>query len=394
MEEYYRYIDDTKFMDWVFSPTVELDQYWEAYIKEHPEDRATIIKLKVALFTFKSKQQFLNTSQKSNLLDNIQKSISTNLKKRKVRRLYLQTFKYAAAALLLFLVGTLINIQNKKVEDWPPMDYSTELNSSSNTQLILPDGTQINLEDSDSKVRYTKTGSIIVNKDTINTLAEYRQPNKLIQLIVPYGKKSRLSLPDGSIVYLNAGSRFIYPSCFEGGKREVRLLGEAFFDVAKDKQSPFIVRTQRLSVKVLGTQFNISAYPLDKSVETVLAEGSVKIIQNNKKFFNKDIFLTPGQMASYDNETGKFTVEMVDIENHILWKDGILKFENLELNRIVKKLERYYNINIGFNDPLTGMVIITGKLDLNTDMDSVLENLATTMSSEIKKLNDKNYKIM
>ncbi len=391
MEKYFKYIEQPKFIDWVFSPTKESDQYWFKYITEHPEDKALILKLKQAISTFSSKKKVLSYDQKVALLQRIQQSVASESKKKKIRKIYLQSVKYAAVAILFFVAGTLWDIYYDKEDDLGNFNLTAGFTPSENTQVILPNGEQINVKAPDSKVQHTKSGNVIIDKDTINTIKNKSQASELVQIIVPFGKKSRVSLPDGSVVDLNAGSRLVYPSLFDGKKREVKLIGEAFFDVAKNDRAPFLVRTSKLSVEVKGTQFNVSAYPFDRTTETVLAEGSVRIVLNNKKIFGKDILLQPGQMASYNNKTGESKIVAVDIENHILWKDGLLKFRDIDLNRLVKKLERFYNVRIGFKDPLTGMMVVSGKLDLNADMVDVLENLAVTASSKIEKMDEKNY---
>ena len=213
-------------------------------------------------------------------------------------------------------------------------------------------------------------------------------------MIIPYGKTSELFLPDGTKVFLNAGSRLVYPENFTGKSREVFLSGEAFFDVKHDKQHPFIVQTEDFRVKVLGTRFNVSAYPTDNIVETVLAEGKVNMEKNNAGMFDKAIELAPNQMASFNRTTNETNVKSVDTDNYILWTEGLLKFESTDLSRITKRLERYYNIRFQYGEPLLGGLRISGKLQLKDDIDEVCERVARAASVKIVKKGENLYEIV
>ena len=204
-------------------------------------------------------------------------------------------------------------------------------------------------------------------------------------MIIPYGKTSEVLLSDGTKVFLNAGSRLVYPEIFKGKTREVFLIGEAFFDVKHDKDHPFIVQLSDIRVKVLGTRFNISAYTADNVIETVLAEGSVVMDKNYAGIFEKSIVLVPDQMASFDRTTKDTRVKAVNVNNYILWTKGVLQFENTDLNRITKKLERFYNIRIRFADPLLGGLRISGKLELKEDRDEICDRIARAASVNIVK---------
>jgi ferric-dicitrate binding protein FerR (iron transport regulator) len=213
----------------------------------------------------------------------------------------------------------------------------------------------------------------------------------LNQLVVPFGKNSSIRLPDGTIASLNAGSRLIYPSKFEGKNREVYLIGEGFFEVSHNADMPFIVKTSDLQVEVLGTKFNLSAYPSDSFIETVLVEGKVKLIENAFQIVKGNFVLEPNQLASYNRENAETKIAHVDVRNYVAWHHGYLNFESSDLSRIVKKLERYYNIQIRLGDPMLGSRTISGKLKLKEEIDGVLTALASTASAELVKINESIY---
>jgi ferric-dicitrate binding protein FerR (iron transport regulator) len=171
------------------------------------------------------------------------------------------------------------------------------------------------------------------------------------------------------------------------------LSGEAFFDVRHDSNHPFVVQLNDLKITDLGTRFNVSAYLSDPRVETVLTEGKVTINRNNSGIFDKATQLIPGQMASYNKQTLQTEIHEVDVADYTLWKDGIIKFNSMELSRIVKKLERFYNIHFLFNDPQLETLRISGKLELNENTHEVVERIARTASVSITKNVDGAFEI-
>ncbi len=165
-------------------------------------------------------------------------------------------------------------------------------------------------------------------------------------LKVPYGKRFDVELSDGTVVYLNSGSSLKYPENFPGeGRREVELTGEAFFEVAEDKEHPFVVNTKELNVKVFGTRFNISAYPEDDLTDVVLVEGSVGMYEDIRHT-EKGIMLTPGHKGSFYRNDKNIEISAVETSVYTSWIGGELVFRNMTFENILKKLERQYNVNI------------------------------------------------
>ncbi len=213
------------------------------------------------------------------------------------------------------------------------------------------------------------------------------------QLVIPYGNRSKITLSDGTTVWLNAGSRLVYPSVFVEKTREVLLFGEAFFEVTENKDRPFVVKTSALAVKVLGTSFNVSAYPDDNAIQTVLEEGSVAIRKNGAQLFEKDIVLKPNQLASFNKGTNESKVYDVDASYYTVWTKGLLSFDEIELSRVLKKVERYYNVQVNYPDPVLGTTKITGKLDLNRNVEEVFEYIAKVSLTTVDKVNYNTYEI-
>ncbi|PIB38447.1 FecR family protein [Maribacter sp. 4G9] len=167
---------------------------------------------------------------------------------------------------------------------------------------------------------------------------------------VPNGKTFQVQLADGSQVYMNSGSKLTYPNAFNGFKsRQVSLVGEAYFKVAKSNV-PFIVNADGLSTKVLGTEFNVSAYKNETFEEVTLVEGSVEVFDNNPKdTHTSSRIIVPNQRAIKEKAGNDLAVDEVDVKNRIAWIDGIIVFEKENINIILRKLERRFNISIKNN---------------------------------------------
>lgn len=167
-------------------------------------------------------------------------------------------------------------------------------------------------------------------------------------LKVPYGKTFTIVLSDSTIVYLNSGSSLKYPvKFFDDQNRQVFLTGEGYFDVHKDKKHPFIVTSGDMDVRVLGTKFNISAYPEDGEISTVLVEGSVGLYDSKKEYDEKTVaLLQPGYKAEWDKFYKKLAFEKVDTEIYTDWIEGKLVLKQMPFKNIIKKLERKYNVSI------------------------------------------------
>ncbi len=160
---------------------------------------------------------------------------------------------------------------------------------------------------------------------------------------VPNGQRSQISLYDGTRVWLNSGTKFRYPVVFSKKLREVFIEGEAFFDVAKDKKHPFVVNAGQLKVEVMGTRFNVYAYPEEGEFSTTLEEGSVNMIKTSD---SKGIVLKPGEQVIFDRTTDRFKKLEVNTELYTSWKENLLKFEDAPFDEVIKKMERWYDIKI------------------------------------------------
>jgi hypothetical protein len=386
-----KYIEDKSFVRWVFRTGSETDVFWEKYLLDHPDERGRIDLARTILSQLRSKERRQDQDEVYQLYTSVIQKLDRQKKTARIFRMGVTFAKYAAVALIFLVIGIIWKNSGDEFSLPPLSDqFVNQPLPDNNTRLILSDGKNITIREKESSVQLQANGQIIINrKDTVRSQTDPVHPG-INQLIIPFGRNSSIKLPDGTTAFLNAGSRLIYPSFFEGKKREVSLVGEGYFDVAHNPDMPFIVTTTNLEVKALGTRFNVSAYPTDQIMEVVLAEGKVALREHGFSIKRQQI-LEPLQMASFNKETQQIAVKRVNVDDYISWHKGYLNFESTDLSRIIIKIERYYDIKIGLQDPLTGQKKITGKLKLKEDMDKVLHVLASSADLKLIKVSEQKY---
>ncbi|MDR0573296.1 MAG: FecR family protein [Tannerella sp.] len=300
-------------------------------------------------------------------IDKKYKELQNRIKSKKRRFILI---RWSAAACLLAMIMSIFFLSQ-------PGERSIE-----NTLFTLMDSTSLNVEsirlstsdihvkvDENKEIVQTPTGDILIGNE--EKIESSKMEDEYIQLIVPNGKRTSISFSDGTIARVNSGSKLIYPRKFKDNKREIYVDGEIYIAVAKEKDKKFLVRTKNITVAVLGTKFNVSAYNNDNIHSIVLVEGAVEVSTDNYK--SK---IAPNQ--AFFQEDGKASIKEVDTYKYICWKDGIIKLDNEPLDAIFKKIARYYNISIQQNNQDFDMSkeIYRGKLDLNDSLQEVLDNLA------------------
>lgn len=388
-----KFIEDPRFVEWVFRPAPAINQYWERYIQLHPEEKNELLELKQRMGELKFSNDALSMEEKSELAHLVVKRIDRDQNQNKIRTMLRPLLKYAAVAIIFATIGGLavyLNVDKESVYHQLAGQIIEIPSSNQGPLLITSSGENVNLRKSNSSVDYSKTGAIVLNNDSVIRAAS-DVPSVMNQLVIPYGNQSRVVLSDNSVVWLNSGSRLVYPTLFQGKTREVLLFGEAFFEVSKNEDKPFVVKTSDIEIKVLGTQFNVSAYAEDKLIQTVLKEGSVEIRKNNSRLFDSRIVLKPNQMASFSKISNETKLYDVDVNYYTLWTRGLLSFDDMDFNRVLKKVERFYNISIDFSEPILASIHISGKLDLKQKREEVLEYLEKVSLTRIEKTDENKY---
>lgn len=323
---------------------------------------------KELLKTFQEERKFL---LKQRIFDSV-----LAYKRRRRRR----NFAWAASfALFIVASGYIYVAQQASFENEVYVNAieKVQIDTSSNVSLILSDK-QVSLAKEDSIISYVgKNNEILVgdSKVTENEIA-------LNTVVVPFGRRTQLYLQDGTKVWLNAGSKLVYPSVFNQKKRTVYLEGEAAFDVAHDKQHPFIVKSKDQEIEVLGTVFNVSSYADEPQVKTALKSGSVQIHYHEDGLLagKESVTIKPGTIASYNKEQLTMAVAEGDVTNSFLWIDGLIVFKNDDLTYIVNRLSRYYNVPIEVSNPDKKSITFSGYLDLKTTVEEVLDVISESAS--------------
>jgi transmembrane sensor len=206
----------------------------------------------------------------------------------------------------------------------------------------------------------------VVNPDAVDTKDDADSFNTLS---TPTGGQYNIVLADGTKVYLNTVSSIKYPTQFNGDQRVVELEGEAYFEVAKNKNKPFIVKSGDQSIEVLGTHFNVHAYNNESVIKTTLLEGSVAVAYKNQK-----AILKPGQQSNVSDNFDKIAIRKVDTEAAIAWKNGRFKFDNADLKTVMKQLERWYGIKVEYRGNVSD-VRFNGGTFMNKNLSEVLKVL-------------------
>lgn len=292
----------------------------------------------------------------------------------------------SSAAVLLLVVGLTFFLKFYQQSDI--LNYASSIsvvNDLEYTRLLLPGQNCVRIETAESKIAYSKSGKEIrIDSEKEITQSAGVGAELYNTVVVPYGKRSRILLSDSSVIWLNSGSKLVYPACFTEGKREVYLDGEALFEVAPDKNHPFHVLTSSMEVKVLGTVFDLCAYSEDSTFNTVLEHGSVELMGKKSLFGNTNgEKMVPGMLAVYNLSSNSFVQTSVDTKNYTSWKDGYLILENQSLESIVKKLSRYYNVSIEFDSPELAVENFSGYLDLRSSAMQVLLMIAEIVDVEV-----------
>ena len=284
--------------------------------------------------------------------------------------------KYAAILIIALSVGIIGFWDYYKNQKSNVFTSRIESNENGKLQLHLSNGTNIDLEKDDSKIALDSDQKLTIDNEKVIDLTKSSQADnlQLNEIVVPFGKKSQLTLEDGTKVWLNAGSRMGFPTKFKGDKREVSLQGEGYFEVAHNQKVPFYVNAGEISIKVLGTKFDISSYKSDKIVETILLEGSVAIREQSAfSFMKTESILKPNQKASYNRNDGSIIVkEEPNAAYSIAWTEGWFKFHRQSIDEVFDKLQRYYNVQFEFNSEFPKEDLISGKLYLKDSIEQVM----------------------
>ena len=386
MPKYIHYTDflkDKKFILWQLTPDEELNAQWLSFIDKNPHLSKEIQQAIDYLKTSGLNKSTLSEAESVRLLSKILSTIESSSKKRRIRRI-IQLSVASCAAVVLVIIGLNLFLSHEKQLEITPNQELIVGNLLNNEDIQLITGEESLSFQNDVQVEFDEGGKAKIiqsnNEEKTVELAKGKQNT----LIVPYGKRSTLTLSDGSKVWLNSGSVLEFPVQFSEKNREIYLAsGEMYIEVAPDKHKPFHVRTSDFNVKVYGTKFNVSAYA-DSSPSVVLVEGKVSLQPENKQ----ETFLSPSEQAVYSGN-GTFNTQKVDPYQFISWKNGYLEFNKTPMTEVLKQIERYYNLSFNFDNDVNLLKrTCTGKIYLSENLDNVMTTVGLLSSTKYIKDNN------
>ena len=305
-------------------------------------------------------------------------------------------FRYAAAVIFIcmlsisayFLIKQKPDKQIVKTENIHK-DKNDVAPGRNTAVLTLANGISINLDSAANGTLTTQGNSKILNLNGMLSYSTLKNKSSKVlynTISTPRGGQYQLLLADGSKVWLNAASSLRFPASFVGKERKVELLGEAYFEVAKNAAMPFKVKVNGMEVEVLGTHFNINSYDNESTIRTTLLEGSVKINKNNSSSF-----LKPGQQAQMNKDGEIKIINNVDVEEAIAWKDGKFQFDRADIHDIMRQLTRWYDVDVEYKGNVSSHFGGTVSRDVN--LSQVLNMLHLT--GEVKfQIEDKKVVVM
>ena len=372
------FILDDDFMQWVLHSNQESSRFWIKFLENYPEKKQQVKEAVFFIKTLRAVEPVISKYQITKIYKNVKFSVKPKYKTG------LLLIKIAAVFLFLISVGGVWYYLQNDTKSFP-VEFTTA-EQLGKGRIILPDGTVNVFQTDETKIHQSASGELTINNDTLLLNEKsVKAKQALAQVIIPYGKRSEITLADGTKIWLNSGSQLSYPLNFTGNLREVYLSGEAFFEVESNSAKPFYVITGDMKICVTGTKFNVTSYEGDQTTHAVLLSGTIDVAKNKR--FARTVVLKPGEQVVYNKLSDTMEKEFVDVELYTSWLNGYLIFENEPVDNIFKKLERYYNKNI-LIEKLSGQPIFTGKLDLADNLEKVLKNIGFSASFSVDYEND------
>ncbi|GGF33109.1 FecR family protein [Echinicola rosea] len=287
---FYELIARRDFVDWVKHPSGERNYFWQKWIKEHPDDQESFLKAREFVERLQVKQHHLDGAELDSMLDKVIAADgppSVRATFSKAQGFFGQWLKVAAILVLCLMLALI-------------------------------------------------SGEVLMETEVIS-------PQEITWKSAenPRGRKSKINLPDGTIVHLNYESKLVFPEQFAASRRIVQLDGEAFFEVAHDARRPFIVQTEGMETQVLGTSFNVKAPKYSDGTEVSLVTGKVRVKLDNLK----EQLLAPGEQITYHAQSGVFSRRNFNIAQVTAWKEGVIIFTDTDFEAFIDKLSKWYGVD-------------------------------------------------
>lgn len=365
------------------------DDFWVDELKQNHQLTQQVDGDELALATgilqvAAEKSNILEAGQKEQIGRKVTQTINA-YKRRKI------IIRFSYAAVLIAIVGIAVFFQNNSDSDIRTFaQKSNWIPQSGNTRLVLSGEKEVQINSNESKIEYEGDGNEI-RIDASQDVKQVVESDEIVMntIIVPFGRRAQITLSDHSTIWLNSGSKLIYPARFAPGKREVYLEGEAIFEVSHNPKHPFLVITTDVEVEVLGTVFNVTSYKDDRTTSTILESGSVELTYKSNALFSRSKeIMVPGMLAVYDPQKGSVLQSKVNTKQYTSWRDGYFVCEKQPLGGILKKISRYYNVSIQLNDQELAKLTFSGYLDLKNSASQVLEIIAEIVNVKVESIDN------
>lgn len=372
------FLRDEDFLLWRLCPTEELDRFWHDVVDAYPEQEDNIAQAIRILHSATINNKMLSKKDEDEILEATLRKYGT---RRKRRNFWL----YASAAACIIIVCIISGLFDKApLSPNTPEIWVSELqvDTIQDVQLLLGQKDKITMSEN-ADIQWNKKGEIeVTGQETRSTIVS-KVDNDVVfnQLIVPKGKRSFMTLIDGTKIWVNSGTTISFPSDMGKKERLIRVDGEIYIEVVKDEKKPFYVYTSDFTVRVYGTKFNVMAYKDDMSKSVVLVDGKVSVDTDNHI-----LFLNPNQI--YKKEGEEYNIYDVEANKYISWKDGVLDFTSERLSDIALRLSRYYGVNIECEESIAGKSC-TGKLVLFDNIENTLRILSKIFPVHYVKQDDR-----
>lgn len=333
---FYNLISNGSFRDWVQRPNKENTYFWRKWMEEHPEDIAAVKKAREFIERMHFRKEQLSSSELDDLLGKIivhegTAYKSTAKKSRSVWSIFFSQWVRVAAILVICFITAVVHFGIVKEAPEEPGEAQVEW-------VVLEN---------------------------------------------PKGRKSKVTLPDGTKVNLNYESRLEFPKVFQGNVRTVELIGEAFFEVVPHDSMPFIVQANGIETEVLGTSFNIRSYKDESETHVSLVTGKVKISETSEGSVDEGRYLVPGEQLNYNRNSGNVVVNTFDLESVTAWKEGIILFKDAGFEEFIDQLERWYGVDFQIYGRPSRKWNVNGRYQ-NEKLDDILIGLKFVYGLEYK----------
>ena len=319
------------------------------------------------------------------------KHVREKIKARGRRQLWIQITAVASVVILFGLSFAFFYMPELERES--PVSAKVHAGGMKAT-LIVANGIQVDLMQDNLQDVVRQYGATVLEDkknelryDNVEVNEEIEEKPVYHTISTPVGGEYHFTLADGTMVWLNSSSRLTFPTRFTGDAREVLVEGEVYFGVQHDESKPFIVRVNDVSVRVLGTEFCISAYPENEGVMTTLVRGAVQVTSGNNQ-----VVLKPGYQAVVDQYSGAISQRAVELSLYTSWVRGIFEYENMELNDIMVQLARWYDVQFTFSASECKERRFTGVIRKYEDLNDVLDMIEKTTNVKFI-INGKNVTI-